>query len=303
MNITCLITKEYIQDNTEFYLMPLAKSKAYSPTDVIKDRNSYSVYSYSHTSCYPTAYYDYFAPIIKVYKNDGFLFLAENNLNLNNFKHLLNLVIKKDSNSLSHIYIKGENYSYNQYNIILNKLFKESNNVLEVPTYWKDSILKFSAVSKQVISYIYKNIPAECSLMNKKLFCSIIQDKLNEIKKESNPILLFRHLNFDIEYPFVTNSSRSLMHRYPRFIYQLLTDYAEQIKVSEVNDQEFIENLHTELTPLFEHIEIDRLLDNLNIKLQPIVLFDHNSNNKYLSMVNFVKNKVNKDVKKRYNDW
>ena len=43
----------------------------------------------------------------------------------------------------------------------------------------------------------------------------------------------------------------------------------------DIDDVEFINNLYIELKTFLEHLEIDRLLDDLNIKLQPIVFFEN----------------------------
>ncbi len=88
----------------------------------------------------------------------------------------------------------------------------------------------------------------------------------------------------DIDYPFVTNSSRGLINKYPLELYEILGDYAEKIDKMDINDAEFIGNLYVELKTFLEHLEIDRLMDYLNIKLQPIVLFENKSNNKYFNI-------------------
>lgn len=303
MNINCLITKENIEENTEFYLIPITKEKSYRATKLKKEEENYSAYSYSHTSCYVNAYWDYFAPILKVKFENDQLYLIEEDLNLKNFKKLIEDIIKSELNDFSKMYIKDQEYSYNQYNMFLNKIFKESNNLLEVQEYSHKKMLSFSCVSKKVVSYVNKNYPSKESLIDKENFKNLFEENLKNIKNEKNPIKRFRYMRCDIDYPFVTNSSRGLINKYPLELYEILGDYAEKIDKMDINDAEFIGNLYIELKTFLEHLEIDRLMDYLNIKLQPIVLFENKSKNKYLSMVNFVKSQVNKDVRKKYKDW
>ncbi len=300
-NINCLITKENIEEKTEFYLMPITKEKSYRAIKLKKEEESYNAYSYAHTSCYVNAYWDYFAPIIKAYHENDRFFLIEEDLNLKNFKKLMKNITKGELNNISNMYIKDEDYSYNQCNMLLNKIFKESNNLLEVQEYSNKKMLSFSCVSKKVVSYVNKNYPSKESLIDKENFKNLFEENLKNIKNEKNPIKRFMYMRCDIDYPFVSNSSRGLINKYPLELYEILGDYAEKIDKMDINDAEFIDNLYVELKTFLEHLEIDRLMDYLNIKLQPIVFFENKSNKKYLSMVNFVKSQVNKDVKKRYN--
>lgn len=300
MNINCLITKENIEEKTEFYLIPIVKTKSHRAVEITKDNKNYEIYSYAASPCYTNAYWDYFAPIIKAYHENGRFFLIEEDLNLKNFKELMKNITKGELNNISNMYIKDEDYSYNQCNMFFNKIFKESNEGLEVQEYSHKKMLSFSCVSKKVVSYVNKNYPSEQSLMDKENFKNLFEENLKNIKNEKNPIKRFLYMRCEIDYPFVSNSSRGLINKYPQKLYEVLADYAEKIDEMDINDAEFIDSLYVELKTFLEHLEIDRLLDDLNIKLQPIVLFENKSNNKYLSMVNFVKNKVNKDVKEKY---
>lgn len=300
LNINCLITKENIEEKVEFYLIPITKEKSFRPVEITKDNEKYNIYSYTHSSCYANAYWDYFAPMIKVYHENDRFYLIEEDFNLKNFKKLMENITEGNVNNCSNMYIKDEDYSYNQYNTFLNKIFKELNNIIEVKNRNK-TMLNFSCVSKQVVSYVSKNYPKKQSLMDKENFKKLFEENLKNIKNEKNPIKRFMHMRCDIDYPFVTNSSRGLINKYPQKLIEILSNYSEKVDIMDIDDVEFINNLYIELKTFLEHLEIDRLLDDLNIKLQPIVFFENKSNKKYLSMVNFVKSQVNKDVKKRYN--
>lgn len=307
MNIECMFSKQLIEINEVFYLIPLSKVSSFKPVNLVKDVETFNILGMTESKCYTNAYYDYAGCLIQVKLNDNSKFeLIENE---NNYNHFLCLLEKLSSNlnELSYLFIKNENYTFNQLNFILNKIFDLTKNGFIINNSMKNSILKFGSIKEKVIECAFNS--KDLLLRKDKYFISLdeqIIKILNKYKEKKINISLKDYILFNLNFHnYYSEATMHLSDQYPFDLYNIFENLPEEV-FNNLHIEEERKNLLNKILDLnktyFIHVQLDVFFESLNFKLKPISFNSVDCSESYLKMVNFVKNKINKDIKIKYED-
>lgn len=303
MNIECMFSKQIIEINEFFYLIPLNKISSFKPVSLIKEQKTYNVLGMTESKCYTNAYYKYAGCLIQVKLNENSEFeLIENKKNYFHFLCLLEN-LTSESNELSHLFIQNDDYTFNQLNFILNKIFNLTQNGFIISS--QNTVLSFGAIKENVVNLA---LNFKSSILYKNNYFKSLNERIIKIlnkyeeKKPNLPLREYILFNFDF-FNYNSESTSDLIYQYPFDLKDIFVRLPEEI-INNLHIKEEREKLFKKIQEYkqtyFTHVQIDIFFEYLNFKIKPIYFTSSDCSKNYLKMVNFVKNKINKDIKNKY---
>ncbi len=305
MNIECMFSKQIIDINEIFYLIPLKKVSSFVPVTLIKEKKQYNILGMTESKCYTNAYYEYAGCLIQVKLNDNSEFeLIENNTNYSHFLFLLGN-LSSEFNELSHLFIQHEDYTFNQLNFILNKIFNLIQNGFIISS--QETVLTFGVIKENVIE---QALNFKDSILRKDNYFKSLKERIIKVfnkYEEQKPNITLRDFiltNFNF-FDYHNESTMDLSSNYPFDLFGIFTILSQETIdgiYTEEGREKLLKEIENYLQKYITHVQLDMLFECLNFKIKPIVFTSSDCSKDYLKMVNFVKNKINKDIKNKYSD-
>lgn len=340
-NTTCFVSQQTISTDDEVVVIPISQQTSYSPVELISNGKSgdkkYSKYGHTSSTCNSTAFWSYEGPLLKGKYDDygrvTFDDTPENkeyiNLFLTNLSSKVFNVIEGENKShdipliFSDIYNPKNNYSFEELISIMDKVWEVSNESrLFVKNYLGEPVnLSFSIMHKATADYLIDSVNnktnwAGDSLEMTSYFHTYLNKKLKRHidifsdKKEFSDIINF--YSFQIpslqEYSIGSDEGTHISNLYgylDKSIDTVVNYFKEHTDKREI-PLELSDLLFQYFKPQIEHRYIDQGLNDLNIKLSPMVYadqdYDNSLGNSYLAMVKSVNKTINNNIKARYGD-
>ncbi len=338
-NTTCFVSHQSIIRGDKVVILPLIKQKTYDKVALkIKTHDgiiNVEHYGYSNSTCYPTAFWGYFGPIIHAKYDDYGRFELENSKSniINVVKFFNDLVdkicdIKKDENKsnessfvFSEIYNAKIEYTFNELNQIWNKIweiFQQSR--LFASERNEPQSVAFAVMHEVTAKYLidsHKNLKNwdKQSLEIKSYFHTYINNQYKKMKEPMDENMASFHqvymilntMRLDAFYigenegtyiPLYYSTSKDVNHKFANFI----KDNPDLKSIP----KKFTNELFKDFESQIKHRYIASGLRNLNIKLTPIISADQDcsnlAGNQYLQMIEAINKKVNNLVEDKYGE-
>ncbi len=344
-NTTCFASQQTISTGDECFIFPISQKTTYKPVDLIvpwgKETKEVSKYGFSNSSCYSTGFWGYEAPMLKGDYDDYGRFVSERrNENFKMLMCFLNILerkvcdVKQGENS-SHdlpldfksLYSSKTKYTADQLEEIFNKVWDvASENRLFTVNYSGEPVnVSFAVMHKCVGEYLIDSISSKKdwhgnSLEPKEYFYHYMNNKWKDMReifaeKLSNPekrkeTFAFFAINTNNLDGFSIGESEGsgIRNKYPHnnVVVDKIIKHLEENPDLLTFDKKFTDEIWGEFKLQIDHKYINQGLDNLNIKLSPIVYatqdYSNDLGNGYLKMVQFANEKVNNIVKHKYGE-
>lgn len=330
-NTNCMVSQQVIVPHAEVIILPIVQQATYNPVEITKDGTETSQYGFAHTTCYPTAFWGYAGPMIRGtyddYGNFELLDTEDNNFNLISFfQHL-----KRDAFNTK----AGEN-QYHDHSFDIHSLYdpKKIYSFAELVTIW-DSIwevasenrvflqdyngharnLQFAVIHHAAADYLISTVNQFTSYSGqsyeqKTYFKEYISNQLSTMfgifkdKKRADTFSFFAS-------QLASLSNYRLGDQEGAYISQFYTnwnpimDAIENFTKDNPDAEQLSDTLIDELFDIFksqiDHRYLHVGLDNLNIKLSPMVYASQDYSNatgkSYSKMVKTVSAQIIKEIK------
>lgn len=340
-NTTCFVSQQTISTDDEVIVLPILQQTTYEPVNIlIKNRigiNEVKKYGYTSSTCYSTSFWGYAGPILRgTYDDYGkviFEDTPENHKNMAYFLSELSAVIcetlegENKSHDLplvfSSIYNPSEENSFEKMVEAMDKLWEVASEARVFVRDWKGEPvnLAFSTMHASAGKYLVDSVSKGkswdgASLEPKSYFHHYLNKKLKEHleifgdKKEVSSIANFyasQIFGFDgynvgsSEGSFIRNN-----YSFPDDSIEKIIQYFKENPNSTEIPTTLSSELYENLKPQIEHRYLDEGLNNLNIRLSPMVYapqdYDNTLGNDYLEMVKSVNTTIKTKLVEKYGE-
>lgn len=339
-NTTCFASQQTIIPGEPCIILPIAQSTTYNPVEMVLNDKPHSQYGISHSTCYPTAFWNYASPIIKGKYNDYGKFeldhSEENESNIVSFFNYLHkslLEIKRGKNeyhelalNFKKLFNPKQKYSFEKLEEIWenvwsvgqeNRLFVlDFINSIPVP-------FQFAVMHQETAKYLI-NVTNKQKTWDgktreqKEYFANYSQSMFEKIKKvfagkkDIKEVLNFFSMQISSLDGFRIGESEGthISLHYNNFE-KVMNIFDKYFKDNETNidilPKEFINELFKVFKNEIDHRYIHGGLDSLNIKLSPMVYagqdYQNEIGNDYAKMVNAVNKAINLEIKEKNDEF
>lgn len=329
-NTTCFVSQQTIVPGAKCIILPIIQQSTYDEIELISPDNSFetSVLGHAHTTCYPTCYWGYYGPLITgTYYDYGKFEIDNSGENIKSLKFLFNKLLsdsfktKQGENEyhdvafdMSSLYSPETEYSFEQLIGIWDEIWMVTcEHRLFVRNYkHQPRSFQFAVMHQKSAEYLINMVSNEkswdgMSYHQYNYFENFVKSKLgkfvDETKEVPPELLEFVFWRIESLDGYRVGDSEgsfiSSLYRSPNGVIDIL-----QTMVS--GDFSKMPELFQLYKTQLDHRYIHRGLDDLNIKLSPMVYASQDYSNDigsaFLEMVKNVNADINAEIKARYGE-
>ena len=329
-NTTCFVSQQTIVPGAKCIILPIIQQSTYDEIQLISPDKSFetSVLGHAHTTCYPTCFWGYYAPLITgTYYDYGKFEIDNSGENIQSLKFLFNKLLKDSFKTkqgeneyhdhafdMSSLYSSDTEYSFEQLIGIWDEIWMvTSEHRLFVRNYkHQPRSFQFAVMHQKSAEYLINMVSNEkswdgMSYHQFNYFQNYIKSKLVKFVDETKdiPPELLEFVFWRIEsldgYRVGDSEGSFISSLYcsPNGVIDILQTMVTG-DLSKMN--ELFDLYKTQL----DHRYIHHGLDDLNIKLSPMVYASQDYSNDlgsaFLEMVKTVNADINAEIKARYGE-
>jgi hypothetical protein len=340
-NTTCFVSQQIIATGDESVILPIIQQTTYRPVSLLVKTHEgiqeVEKYGYMHSTCYPTAFWGYYGPMIYgSYDDYGRFKLDDTDSNFFNLIHFFNELhknvcdVKQGENSchdhpmeFSKIYDPSKQYSFSDLVKIWEKIWDMAEQSRLFATDYKQNpcSIAFAVMHKITADYLINSISQSTSydgtsLEQKTYFNSYINDNLKRVlelfkgKKEKQDIITFAAasmLSLDSfrigqqEGTYINN-----FYDYPEEAMDKMIEYFKENPEATSMSKEATDDIFEYFEDQIKHRYLVAGLTKFDIRLSPMVYSSQDCHNEegnaYLEMIKEINAKVNLLVKEKYGE-
>jgi hypothetical protein len=340
-NTSCFVSQQIIAPGDESVILPIIQQATYDPVSLlVKTHNGIEEmekYGYMHSSCYPTAFWGYYGPMIRgKYDDYGQFELDDTESNFTNLISLFNQLhknvcdVKQGENDchdhpmvFNELYNPKEQYTFEQLTEIWEKIWEmgQESRLFATDYHKNPCSIAFAVMHKPAADYLVDTINQsttwnDVSLEQKSYFHSYVNQKLGRVleifkdKKEKEDIITFGAVGMlSLEGFGVGEQEGTYIGQYYDYNEKVLDEIIEYFKQNpEANSisKDVTDEIFESFKEQIEHRYLAAGLSRLNLRLSPMVYasqdYSNDTGNSYLEMLKEVNAKVNAIVKEKYGE-
>lgn len=191
-NMTCFASQRTIAPGNQSFIIPIVQQATYSPVQLSLGDLKLSQFGIAHSTCYPTAFWDYAGPMIEgTYYDYGCFHLTDNPSNYSNIVSFFNILHKtlfkvEQGENSSHdlpidfqsMYEPNTQYSFEELTSIWDEMWnvgQENRLFLNINNHPRQ--LQFSLLHKKTFQFFHQYFTS--STFNGKTFDTFVDDSIN----------------------------------------------------------------------------------------------------------------------------
>lgn len=329
-NTTCFVSQQTIVPGAKCIILPIIQQSTYDEIQLISPNNSFetSVLGHAHTTCYPTCFWGYYGPLITGKYYDYGKFEIDNSLeNIQSLKFLFNKLLKDSFKTkqgdneyhdvafdMSSLYSPETEYSFEQLIRICDEIWMVTMKYRLFVRNYKHNArqLQFAVMHESAAKYLINMVSNEkswdgMSYHQFNYFENFVKSKLvkfvdetKEVPPELLEFVFWRIESLDgYRIGDSEGSNISSLYRSPLGVLGILQTMAN-------GDFSKMPELFNLYKTHLDHRYIHRGLDDLNVKLSPMVYASQDYSNDigsaFFEMVKTVSAGINVEIKARYGE-